>query len=99
MRDGFRLETPACAAQHECADFRYEGDYHRKIRSIFLLVVTFILLTTSVEKLSLPDQKGFKSTSSLYRKQTYTAPSDSLNYDDDSQSDSFGRLIMANLSA
>ncbi|KAJ7745618.1 hypothetical protein B0H14DRAFT_3897476 [Mycena olivaceomarginata] len=35
------------------------------------------------EKLSSPDRKGIQSTSSLYRKQTYTAPSDSLNYDDD----------------
>ncbi|KAJ7801010.1 hypothetical protein B0H14DRAFT_3490075 [Mycena olivaceomarginata] len=35
------------------------------------------------EKLSSPDRKGIQSTSSLYRKQTYIAPSDSLNYDDD----------------
>ncbi|KAJ7301298.1 hypothetical protein DFH08DRAFT_978929 [Mycena albidolilacea] len=35
------------------------------------------------EKLGSPDQKGIKSSSSLYRKQTYTAPTDSLNYDDD----------------
>ncbi|KAJ7788617.1 hypothetical protein B0H14DRAFT_3503969 [Mycena olivaceomarginata] len=35
------------------------------------------------EKLGSPDRKGIQSTSSLYRKQTYTAPSDSLNYDDD----------------
>ncbi|KAJ7862953.1 hypothetical protein B0H14DRAFT_2575177 [Mycena olivaceomarginata] len=34
------------------------------------------------EKLGSPDQKGIKSSSSLYRKQTYTAPTDSLNYDD-----------------
>ncbi|KAJ7719368.1 cytochrome P450 [Mycena olivaceomarginata] len=34
------------------------------------------------EKLSSPDRKGIQSTSSLYRKQKYTAPSDSLNYDD-----------------
>ncbi|KAJ7894627.1 hypothetical protein B0H14DRAFT_3646334 [Mycena olivaceomarginata] len=34
------------------------------------------------EKLGSPEQKGIKSSSSLYRKQTYTAPTDSLNYDD-----------------
>ncbi|KAJ7715695.1 hypothetical protein B0H14DRAFT_3522544 [Mycena olivaceomarginata] len=34
------------------------------------------------ENLGSPDRKGIKSSSSLYRKQTYTAPSDTLNYDD-----------------
>ncbi|KAJ7833516.1 hypothetical protein B0H14DRAFT_3710540 [Mycena olivaceomarginata] len=35
------------------------------------------------EKLNSPDNKGIKSTSSVYRKQTYTAPTDTLNYDDE----------------
>ncbi|KAJ7801813.1 hypothetical protein B0H14DRAFT_3782364 [Mycena olivaceomarginata] len=36
-----------------------------------------------IKKLGSPEQKGMKSSSSVYRKQTYTAPTDSLNYDDD----------------
>ncbi|KAJ7790412.1 hypothetical protein B0H14DRAFT_2626008 [Mycena olivaceomarginata] len=35
------------------------------------------------EQLNTPERKGIKSASSLYRKQTYTTASDSLNYDDE----------------
>jgi hypothetical protein len=52
-------------------------------------------LTLFEEKLSSPDRKGIQSNSSLYRKQTYTAPSDTLNYDDKGVSYWFGRLIEA----
>ncbi|KAJ7884649.1 hypothetical protein B0H14DRAFT_2564354 [Mycena olivaceomarginata] len=37
------------------------------------------------EQLNTPERKGIKSASSLYRKQTYTTASDSLNYDDESE--------------
>ncbi|KAJ7301997.1 hypothetical protein DFH08DRAFT_826995 [Mycena albidolilacea] len=37
----------------------------------------------ATSKLSSPNRKGIQSTSSLYPKKTYTAPSDSLDYDDD----------------
>jgi hypothetical protein len=59
------------------------------------LAMTLASLTSFEENLGSPDRKGIKSSSSLYRKQTYTAPSDTLNYDDNGEFDWFGWLINA----
>ncbi|KAJ7360752.1 hypothetical protein DFH08DRAFT_800194 [Mycena albidolilacea] len=40
-------------------------------------------ITINKYELSSSEQKGIKGASSLYRKQTYTTPMDSLNYDED----------------